>query len=104
METVTLTADQCTRPRTTAEGLPSVRPVIDGGVLTAANASRRSDRAAACVVVDATEAERRGIDPLALYRGFAGLGCEPDEMGIGSVFAVRGLLDRLGLSLEDIDG
>jgi acetyl-CoA C-acetyltransferase len=103
METVTRTADECTRPGTTAEGLASLRPVIDGGVLTAGNASRRSDRAAACVVVDATEAERRGIDPLALYRGFTGLGCEPDEMGNGPVFAVPRPLDRLGLSIDDID-
>jgi acetyl-CoA C-acetyltransferase len=72
-------------------------------VLTAGNASRRSDRAAACVVVDATEVERRGIDPLALYRGFTGLGCEPYEMGNGPVFAVPRPLDRLGLSIDDID-
>lgn len=99
METVTRTVDECTRPGTTAEGLASLRPVIDGGVLTAANASRRSDRAAACGVVDATEAERRGIDPLALYRGFTGLGCEPDEMGNGPVFAVPRPLDRLVLGI-----
>jgi acetyl-CoA C-acetyltransferase len=96
METIMLTAGECIRPWTTAEGLASLRPVIDGGVLTVGNASRRSDRAAACVVVDATGVGRRGIDPFALYRDFSGLGCEPYEMGNGPVFAVPRPLDRLG--------
>ena len=70
--------------------------------MTAGNASQLSDGAAACVVMDAKEAERRGIEPLGLFRGFTATGCEPDEMGIGPVFAVPKLLDRFGLSVDDI--
>jgi acetyl-CoA C-acetyltransferase len=101
-ERVTLERDECNRPGTTADALAGLRPVIEGGCVTAGNASQLSDGAAACVVMDAKEAERRGIEPLGLFRGFTATGCEPDEMGIGPVFAVPKLLDRFGLSVDDI--
>jgi acetyl-CoA C-acetyltransferase len=100
---VELQADECNRPGTTAEGLAALPPVLDGGTITAGNASQLSDGAAACVVMDTGEAERRGLAPLGAFRGFAVAGCEPDEMGIGPVFAVPTLLHRFGLTVEDID-
>lgn len=100
---VTLDVDECNRPDTTLEGLAKLRPVIEGGTITAGNASQLSDGAAACVLMEADQAERRGLSPLGAFRGFAVAGCEPDEMGIGPVFAVPKLLDRFGLSVEDID-
>ena len=102
LEDVTLTVDECNRPQTTAEGLAALRPVIDGGCVTAGNASQLSDGSSACVVMSAREAARRDIRPLGAFCGFAVVGCEPDEMGIGPVFAVPKLLKRFGLSVEDI--
>jgi acetyl-CoA C-acetyltransferase len=101
--TVTLDTDECNRPDTSLEGLAALRPVIEGGTITAGNASQLSDGAAACVVMDSEEADRRGLRPLGAFRGLAVEGCEPDEMGIGPVFAVPKLLKRFGLSVDDID-
>jgi len=96
--------DECNRPTTTLEGLNSLGPVRgDGNFVTAGNASQLSDGAAAVVVMEGKEAERRGLEPLGAFRGFAVAGCEPDEMGIGPVFAVPRLLERHGLSVDDID-
>ena len=101
-ETTTLERDECNRPDTTAKALADLRPVIDGGCITAGNASQLSDGASACVVMNAAVAQRRGIEPLGAFRGFTATGCEPDEMGIGPVFAVPMLLDRFGLTIDDI--
>ena len=103
-EQVTLDRDECNRPGTTLEALASLRPVMGGGkFVTAGNASQLSDGAAALVVMDGDLAAREGITPLGAFRGFAVAGCEPDEMGIGPVFAVPRLLERAGLSVDDID-
>ena len=102
LEPVTLSADECNRPGTTAEGLASLPPVTEGGTITAANASQLSDGAAACVVMRGDLAERRGIEPLGTFRHFVVAGCEPDEMGIGPVLAVPRLLERAGLDVGDI--
>ncbi len=103
-EEVTLEADEGIRPDTSAEGLAALKPVTgDDGFITAGNASQLSDGASACVVMDSKLAERRGIEPLGIFRGFAVAGCEPDEMGIGPVFAVPRLLERHGLGIDDID-
>jgi acetyl-CoA C-acetyltransferase len=99
---VTLAADECNRPDTTLDGLATLPPVLEGGTITAGNASQLSDGAAACLVMDAREAARRGLAPLGAFRGLAVAGCEPDEMGIGPVVAVPRLLDRFGLSVDDI--
>ena len=106
---VTLTKDEGNRPDTTLEGLQSLKPVFGGGeeiqqgrFITAGNASQLSDGASACVIMEAKEAERRGLKPLGAYRGMAVAGCEPDEMGIGPVFAVPKLLQRQGLTVDDI--
>jgi acetyl-CoA C-acetyltransferase len=106
----TVTHDECNRPDTTLEGLKALKPVLAGGMkiqqgkfVTAGNASQFADGAAACVVMDAAVAARRNIKPLGIFRGFAVAGCEPDEMGIGPVFAVPRLLERQGLKVEDID-
>jgi acetyl-CoA C-acetyltransferase len=99
---VTLSADEGIRPDTTIEGVAKIRTVLPDGVITAGNASQFSDGASACVVMDAKLAERRGIQPLGIFRGFAVAGCEPDEMGIGPVFAVPRLLERAGVKLEDV--
>ncbi|MGE0582653.1 MAG: acetyl-CoA C-acyltransferase [Steroidobacteraceae bacterium] len=99
---VTVAKDEGIRPDTTYEGVAKIRPAIPGGVIAAGNASQFSDGAAACVVMDAKLAERRGITPLGIFRGFTIAGCEPDEMGIGPVFAVPRLLERTGLSIDDI--
>jgi acetyl-CoA acetyltransferase family protein len=101
-EEVTLAVDECNRPGTTLEGLAALRPVVDGGTVTAGNASQLSDGASACVVVSDALAEREGLQPLGAFRGFAVAGCEPDEMGIGPVVAVPRLLERTGLSMDDI--
>jgi len=98
----TLALDQGNRPDTTAEGLAGLKPVFDGGCITAGNASQLSDGAAACVLMDAKMAEQRGLEPLGAYRGIAVAGCEPDEMGIGPVFAVPKLLAQHGLRMDDI--
>ncbi|MGQ9426479.1 acetyl-CoA C-acyltransferase [Gilvimarinus sp. F26214L] len=99
---VTLSKDEGNRPETTAEGLASLKPVRENGVITAGNASQLSDGASACVVMDSAIAEKRNIQPLGIYRGMAVAGTEPDEMGIGPVFAVPKLLKRNGLTVDDI--
>ncbi|OGK88379.1 MAG: acetyl-CoA acetyltransferase [Candidatus Rokubacteria bacterium GWC2_70_16] len=102
-EEVTLKQDEGNRPDTTAEGLAALKPVTgEKGHITAGNASQLSDGASACVVMDGTLAEKRGLHPLGIYRGLAVAACEPDEMGIGPVFAVPRLLERFGLKLDDI--
>ena len=101
---VTFAMDDCNRPNTTLEALAGLAPVQgDGYFVTAGNASQLSDGAAALVVMDATVAEREGIEPLGAFKGFVAAGCEPDEMGIGPVFAVPRLLERHGLKVNDID-
>src|SRR5690606_32847798 len=96
--------DECNRPDTTLEGLAALPPVRgEGNFITAGNASQLSDGAAAVVVMEAKEAERRGLKPLGAFRGWAVAGCEPDEMGIGPVFAIPRLLERHGLTIDDID-
>ncbi|MBT1254159.1 acetyl-CoA C-acyltransferase [Rhodococcus erythropolis] len=108
-ESVTLTLDEGNRASTTLEGLASLRPVLaDGTVsahssITAGNSSQLSDGASASVLMEAGEAERRGLAPLGIYRGMAVAGCAPDEMGIGPVFAIPRLLDLHGLKVDDID-
>lgn len=99
---VTVSADEGIRPGTTMEGVSRIRSALPGGVITAGNASQFSDGASACVVMDSKLAERRGLQPLGIFRGFAVAGCEPDEMGIGPVFAVPRLLKRAGLTIDDI--
>jgi acetyl-CoA C-acetyltransferase len=99
---VTLAKDEGNRPTTNAEGLASLKPVYEGGVITAGNASQLSDGASACVVMDSKLAEQRNLHPLGIYRGIAVAGTEPDEMGIGPVFAVPKLLKRNGLKMDDI--
>jgi acetyl-CoA C-acetyltransferase len=100
---VTLADDEGRRPDTTLEGVAAIRPAVEGGVISAGNASQFSDGAGACVVMEASLAAKRGLKPLGYFRGFAVAGCEPDEMGIGPVFAVPKLLQRAGLKVEDID-
>ena len=103
-EEVTLDRDECNRPGTTPEGLAGLKPVMgEDKHITAGNASQLSDGASAAVVMDAKLAEKRGIEPLGIYRGFAVAGLEPDEMGIGPVYAVPRLLERFGLKMDDID-
>jgi acetyl-CoA C-acetyltransferase len=101
-EDVVLDKDEGNRPSTTLEGLSGLKPVRDGGFITAGNASQLSDGASATVVMEASVAEKRGLEPLGIYRGTAVVGCEPDEMGIGPVFAVPKLLQRNGLEMDDI--
>jgi acetyl-CoA C-acetyltransferase len=100
---VTISSDEGIRADTTLEGVSKIRAAIPGGVITAGNASQFSDGSSACVVMDAKLAEKRGLQPLGIFRGFAVAGCEPDEMGIGPVFAVPRLLKRAGLKVGDID-
>lgn len=100
---VTADQDEGIRPDTTLEGVAKIRPALPGGVIAAGNASQFSDGAGACVVMNAVQAQRRGLKPLGIFRGFAVAGCEPDEMGIGPVFAVPKLLKRTGVSVQDID-
>ena len=103
-EQITLTKDEGNRPDTSLEGLAKLAPVRgEKGYITAGNASQLSDGASACVVMDATLAERRGLHPLGIFRGFTVAACEPDEMGIGPVFAVPRLLERFGLRMDQID-
>jgi acetyl-CoA C-acetyltransferase len=99
---VTLAADEGIRADTTYEGVSRIRSAVPGGCISAGNASQFSDGASAAVVMDADLAQARGIAPLGIFRGFAVAGCEPDEMGIGPVFAVPKLLKRAGLSVDDI--
>lgn len=101
-QAVTLSKDEGNRPDTTLAGLEALKPVTDGGVITAGNSSQLSDGASACVVMDRVLAERRGLQPLGLYRGMAVAGCEPEEMGIGPLYAIPKLLKRHGLKVSDI--
>jgi acetyl-CoA acetyltransferase family protein len=101
-EEVTLQKDEGNRPGTTLESLQGLDPVIEGGTVTAGNASQLSDGASACVVMDSELAEQRNIEPLGVFRGMAIVGTEPDEMGIGPIYAIPKLLDRHGLSIDDI--
>ncbi|MBM3568026.1 MAG: acetyl-CoA C-acyltransferase [Alphaproteobacteria bacterium] len=103
-EEVTLTKDEGNRPDTTKEGLAGLKPVVGpDGFITAGNASQLSDGASACVVMERKAAEKRGLKPLGTFRGFAVAGCEPDEMGIGPVYAVPKLLKKHNLKMSDID-
>ena len=102
-EAVTLTKDEGNRPDTSIEGLSKLKPVREGKFITAGNASQLSDGASASVLMSAEEAARRGLAPLAVFRGYATAGCDPEEMGIGPVFAVPRLLERHGLTVDDID-
>ena len=96
--------DECNRPDTTLAGLAKLEPVKGAGkFVTAGNASQLSDGAAAVVIMESREAERRGLQPLGAFKGWAIAGCKPDEMGIGPVFAVPRLLERHGLKIDDID-
>ena len=101
-KTVKLTKDEGNRPETTLDGLKGLKPVIEGGCITAGNASQLSDGASASVLMDSKLAEKRGLTPLGAYRGMAVAGCDPDEMGIGPVFAIPVLLKRFGLKMDDI--
>lgn len=100
---VTASVDEGLRPGTTYESIKGLRSALPGGVVTAGNASQFSDGAGACAVVSESYAERKGLTPLGRFLGFAVAGCEPDEMGIGPVFAVPKVLKRLGLKMDDID-
>ena len=100
---VTISADEGIRADTTYEGVSKIKPAVPGGVIAAGNASQFSDGAAAVIVMDAKTAEKKGLKPLGIFRGFAIAGCEPDEMGIGPVFAIPKLLAKAGLKVEDID-
>ena len=99
---VTLTRDEGNRPETTLESLQALKPVLEGGVVTAGNASQLSDGASASVLMERSLAERRGLQPLGLYRGMAVAGCAPEEMGIGPVYAIPKLLKLHGLKVDDI--
>jgi acetyl-CoA C-acetyltransferase len=100
---VTVSADEGLRAGTTYESIAGIRTAMPGGVVTAGNASQFSDGAGACVITSSAYAERKGLKPLGRFLGFAVAGCEPDEMGIGPVFAVPKVLKRLGLTVADID-
>jgi acetyl-CoA C-acetyltransferase len=100
---VTVENDEGIRPGTTKEGIAGIRPAIPGGLISAGNASQFSDGGGACVVMEETYAEKKGLKPLGRFLGFAVAGCEPDEMGIGPVFAIPKVLKRLGLKIDDID-
>lgn len=101
---ITLDRDECNRPSTTASGLAALPPVMgEGGFITAGNASQLSDGVSVCVLMERQHAQERGLEPLGVYRGMAVAGCEPDEMGIGPIFAVPKLLERNGLTMDDID-
>jgi acetyl-CoA C-acetyltransferase len=100
---VTADRDEGIRADTTYEGVSTIKPAIDGGVIAAGNASQFSDGASAAVVMSAQTAERKGLKPLGIFRGFAVAGCEPDEMGIGPIYAIPKLLKRQGLKMDDID-
>ena len=99
---VVLKKDEGNRPETTLEGLHGLAPVIDGGCITAGNASQLSDGASACVLMDSRLAEKKNLEPLGVYRGLAVTGLEPDEMGIGPVYAVPKLLKQNGLTMDDV--
>ncbi|HEY5861908.1 MAG TPA: acetyl-CoA C-acyltransferase [Casimicrobiaceae bacterium] len=100
---VTIAADEGIRADTTYDGVSKIKPALPGGTIAAGNASQFSDGAAACVVMSDAAAAKRGLAPMGVFRAFAVAGCEPDEMGIGPVFAVRKLLAKTGLAIDDID-
>jgi acetyl-CoA C-acetyltransferase len=100
---LTVSADEGIRPDTHYEAVSKIRAATPGGVIAAGNASQFSDGAAACVVMSSTRAEKLGLKPIGIFRGFAVAGCEPDEMGIGPVFAIPKLLERAGKRISDID-
>ncbi len=100
---VTASHDEGIRPDTTYEGVAQIKPALEGGVIAAGNASQFSDGAAAQVIMSERLASGKGLEPLGIFRGFAVAGCEPDEMGIGPVFAIPKLLQNTGLSIDDID-
>jgi acetyl-CoA C-acetyltransferase len=100
---VTVENDEGIRAGTTKEGISGIRPAMPGGLISAGNASQFSDGGGACVIVDEKYAEQKGLKPLGRFLGFAVAGCEPDEMGIGPVFAIPKVLKRLGLKVSDID-
>ncbi len=100
---ITLSQDEGPRPDTSAEGLAALKSVREGGTVTAGNASQLSDGASATVIMSAETAARKGLKPLGIFRGFVAAGCEPDEMGIGPVYAIPRLLQRHGLKVDDID-
>jgi acetyl-CoA C-acetyltransferase len=99
----TLQKDEGNRPQTTLDGLAALNPVVEGGSITAGNASQLSDGASACVVMEASLAEKRGLQPLGVYRGLAVAGNAPEEMGIGPIYAIPKLLQQHGLGIDDID-
>ena len=101
-EEVTLSKDEGNRPSTTLENLQALNPVVEGGVITAGNASQLSDGASACVVMERSLAEKRGLQPLGIYRGMAVAGNAPEEMGIGPIYAIPKLLKQHGLSIDDV--
>ena len=103
LEEVTLSKDEGNRPNTTADALTNIKPAIEGGTVTGGNASQLSDGASAMVLMDGQLAQQRNIDPLGIYRGIAVAGLEPDEMGIGPIYAIPKLLKRNGLTMDDID-
>jgi acetyl-CoA C-acetyltransferase len=100
---ITVSKDEGLREGTTIEAISGLRSAMPGGLISAGNASQFSDGAGACVVMDESLAEKRGLKPLGRFLGFAVAGCEPDEMGIGPVYAVPKALARLGLKVSDID-
>jgi acetyl-CoA C-acetyltransferase len=100
---VTVSEDEGIRPDTTYEGVSKIKPAIEGGVVAAGNASQFSDGASVAIVMSDKAAARRGLTPMGVFRGFAVAGCEPNEMGIGPVFAVPKLLEQTGVAVEDID-
>jgi acetyl-CoA C-acetyltransferase len=100
---ITLSQDEGPRPETTAEGLAGLKPVREGGSITAGNASQLSDGASATVIMSAEMAAKKNLKPMGIFRGFVAAGCEPDEMGIGPVFAIPRLLKRHNLKIDDID-
>ena len=102
MKEVTCDRDEGIRPDTTYEGVSQIKPAVEGGVISAGNSSQFSDGASACVVMSERLAAAKGLAPMGIFRGYAVSGCEPDEMGIGPVFAVRKLLDRTGVKMDDI--
>src|SRR6218665_3264496 len=102
-EEVTLEKDECNRPGTDVAGLAKLKPLFEGGTVTAGNCSQLSDGSSVCVIMDADEAARRGVPILGLYKGMQAAGCGPDQMGIGPVVAVPKLPDRLGMRVGDID-
>jgi acetyl-CoA acetyltransferase family protein len=100
---VTLSKDEGNRPQSSLEGLANLSPVIEGGSVTAGNASQLSDGASACVLMESSIAEKRGLNPLGIYRGMAVAGNAPEEMGLGPIYAIPKLLQRTGVSMNDID-